>query len=329
MADSAAPPIDLVALDDAGFDVLYRERIEPLFRAKEEPRREAVRFFWIAMAIGAPAAIAASAGVFALSRNPDWALFVAFAGLALTIGVAYQRLNAVGRNVKIGALGAIAEATGFSYSHDGFGPLPIDAFRSLRLLPSYDRMSFEDRFDGARHGCAVALHEAHLEERRRDSRGRTHWATVFQGQLVRIGFPKPFLGTTVVLRDGGLFNFAVGVKGLEHVRFPDPDFERRFQVLSDDQVEARYLVHPVFIERLLEIERLFKGKKARCAFVRGDLLVAIEGGNLFEPGNLFKPLADPARARTLIDELAALLRLADAVLTAEQAVLLARRSRDA
>lgn len=41
------------------------------------------------------------------------------------------------------------------------------------------------------------------------------------------------------------------------------------------------------------------------------------GGNLFEPGDLFKPLVDPARARRIVDEIAGVVRVMDQVLTAQ------------
>jgi hypothetical protein len=105
----------------------------------------------------------------------------------------------------------------------------------------------------------------------------------------------------------------------------DARFERAFEVYSTDQVEARTLMHPVFMERLLEMETIFKGKSVRCGFEMGDLLVAVEGGDKFEAGSMFKPLADPERARKLITEIGLVFRLIDAVLTAEQAPLVARR----
>src|SRR5690606_24551245 len=76
-----------------------------------------------------------------------------------------------------------------------------------------------------------------------------------------------------------------------------------FEVWGTDQVEARYLLHPVMMERLLELETKLHGKRLRCAFEDGDCLVAVEGGNLFEPGDLFKPLVDPARARRIVNEI--------------------------
>jgi hypothetical protein len=71
------------------------------------------------------------------------------------------------------------------------------------------------------------------------------------------------------------------------------------------------------MERLVDLERGLKGKRIRCAFEEGDLLVAVEGGNLFEPGDLFKPLVDPARARRIVDEIAGVVKVMDQVLTAQ------------
>ena len=75
------------------------------------------------------------------------------------------------------------------------------------------------------------------------------------------------------------------------------------------------------MERLLELETAFKGKNLRGAFVDGSLLIAIEGGNKFEVGTMFAKLDDIGRARTIVADLAEVMRVIDAVLTAEQSVL--------
>jgi hypothetical protein len=114
-----------------------------------------------------------------------------------------------------------------------------------------------------------------------------------------------------------MFNVFGSGEGLKRVGLEDPKFEKVFEVYGSDQVEARYLVHPVLMERLLDLEASFHGQKLRCAFEYGDLLIAVEGGNLFEPGDLFKPLPDPARARRIVEEIGKVLRVMDGVLTAQ------------
>ena len=75
------------------------------------------------------------------------------------------------------------------------------------------------------------------------------------------------------------------------------------------------------MERLLELETLFKGKHLRCAFTAGQLLVAIEGGDRFELGSMFKTLLDEARVRAILTDVSESMKLIDAVLTAERGAL--------
>jgi hypothetical protein len=130
-------------------------------------------------------------------------------------------------------------------------------------------------------------------------------------------FPRSFAGVTVVRRDNGIFNLLGGEPGMKRVGLEDPVFEKAFEVWGTDQVEARYLVHPAFMQRLLDLETRLKGSRLRCAFEQGDLIIAIEGGNLFEPGDLFKPLIDVTRAKRIVDEIGSVVRVLDEVLTAQ------------
>jgi hypothetical protein len=101
----------------------------------------------------------------------------------------------------------------------------------------------------------------------------------------------------------------------------DSRLERAFEVYANDQVEARYLIHPVFMERLLALETQFRGKHLRCAFEGGELLIAVEGGDKFELGSMFARLDDIERARVIVKDVSEIMRVIDAVLTAEQAAL--------
>lgn len=309
--------IDLANLDDASFQRLYGERIEPCFAANEGERINAVATFKRRLLIGAPIVLLIMAGLWFWTQDPGFPFFAAIMG-ALGVGwYAYSPLAAVGRKVKNAYCSAIAEAMNSNFAIAGFAPPALERFKSLRLLPGYHRSNFEDLFHGAYKDAAFDLYEGHLEQRSTDSKGRTRYTTVFRGQLIRMAFPRKFLGVTIVRRDAGMFNVFGGGDGLKKVGLEDPKFEKAFEVWGNDQVEARYLLHPVLMQRLLDLETSFKGKRLRCGFEGGDLLVAIEGGNLFEPGDLFKTFNDPARARRIVDEIANVVRVMDQVLGAQ------------
>jgi Protein of unknown function (DUF3137) len=319
MNDAAPPaPIDICNLDALGYQRLYAERIEPVFRANENARVQAVKTFQTRALIGAVGALVV--GMLA------WRLFEGqlaggFFGLLVAGFIAYAwaiaPLNAVGQRVKLAYCSGIAQAIGATYREKDFEPPAFERFEQWRLTPSYTRAHFEDCFSGVYDGSAYDLYEAHLEQRHSDSKGRTHYSTVFRGQLIRMHFPRDFLGVTVVRRDMGVFNVFGGQSGLKKVGLEDPKFEKAFEVWGNDQVEARYLLHPAFMQRLLDLETRLKGERLRCAFEGGDLLVAVEGGNRFEPGDLFKPLDQPERARRIIDDVASVVRVMNEVLSVQ------------
>jgi hypothetical protein len=258
-----------------------------------------------------------------------WWLFaelmpVLFAGLAVAFGggvFAYAPLQTVATDTKRQSLTAIAESVGCGYQLNGFEPQALASFKELGLLPGCDRENFEDCFTGTHHGCPFAFYDGHLEKRVKTKNGE-RWDTVFRGQLIRVAFPKKFDGTTIIRRDRGMFNFMQRwMSSLQRVGLGDSRLEKAFEVYSDDQVEARYLIHPVFMERLLELETKFSGKDLRGAFVEGNLLIAIEGGDKFEVGTMFSNLNDIARARTILGDITGIMHVVDAVLTAERGVL--------
>lgn len=199
------------------------------------------------------------------------------------------------KQVKTGINDAIAEALGLIYSHDVDESAGYDRAESFQLLPRHDRASFEDSWSGNYSGHAFTLHEAHLEERRGSGKHR-RWVTVFQGSIIRIGFARQFYGTTLVSR-AGQHKKLLGFGGRkDHVTLDDtrldlvdmvhPDFEGAFDVYSTDQVEARYIVHPAYIERLIAIEDVFSGEDINSVFYSGELLITLNCGNLFESGSI-------------------------------------------
>ncbi|MEZ5961622.1 MAG: DUF3137 domain-containing protein [Hyphomonadaceae bacterium] len=317
-----ADVVDLARLDEAAFERLYKERIEPCFVANEADRLAAASKFKRYTTIALIAGVALSGAALLLWHADLFgALFMGVFVAGIGAIFAYQPLAKVGRTLKQQYCTGIADAMGAAYTIGAFQPPAFERLRSLNLVPNFARSSFEDLFAGTYKQSSFELYEGHLEQRSTDSKGRTRYSTVFRGQLIRMHFPREFLGVTIVRRDAGVFNVFGGGKAngkkLERVRLVDARLERAFEVWGTDQVEARYLLHPVMMERLLELETKLHGKRLRCAFEGGDCLVAVEGGNLFEPGDLFKPLVDPERARRIVNEISGVFGVMDQVLTAQ------------
>jgi len=102
----------------------------------------------------------------------------------------------------------------------------------------------------------------------------------FRGLVISVEHPQKFLGRTIVRSDYGRLN-PKKVRGLKRAGMQDPYFENRFEVYTNDQVEARYLVSPDLMERLLRLERSYFGRNAQCAFVDGNIHIVLELDNRF------------------------------------------------
>lgn len=244
---------------------------------------------------GIAAAMAVAVAVILFTNGGIWAAlqFGFFTGLA-GFGIAELIKLPVLNKLKGGINGAIADALGLQFSAE---VQPGDAFaraETFKLLPNHDNARFEDLWWGNIGNLAFSLHEAKLTEQRGGSKNR-RTVTVFEGSLMLIAFARPFVGTTLVERSGrhqGFLMFGereeleLGGVQLRRADMTDPRFEDAFTVWSSDGVEARYLVHPDYIERLVAVEQAFAGQKIRALFHEGALLVILETGNLFESGSL-------------------------------------------
>jgi Protein of unknown function (DUF3137) len=253
--------------------------------------------------------------VLAISGSVEFTFFAAIA-----IGGAGQAWAYAARKPVIDAIkqemnGRIAAALGCEFSNGAVPGPEFETAKTFEMLPSYDRSAFEDHWAGTIGAMPFSLYEAHLEEWRGSGKQR-RLETVFRGVVITIGFARDFLGVTLVERQGGHATFfglrdsftSGGVK-MELIKMVDPRFERDFTIWSSDRVEAHYLVHPEYVERLIGIEQGFHGKKIRALFHGGDLIIALEADELFESGSL-DASSDRAKMAETIGQFVSLATLA-------------------
>ena len=104
-------------------------------------------------------------------------------------------------------------------------------------------------------------------------------------------------------------------KATEKVALEGLPFMRRWRVLTSDQVEARYILTPVFMEKMLEVKRFFKGNNIDFSFFNNKLLIAVHTRkDLFETTSLFTPALSYHKVREVIGQLHAIFSVIDTLL---------------
>ena len=241
-----------------------------------------------------------------------------FGGFVALLAWAWGEMakTAVTKSIKGGINGALAEALGLTYAMEPDTGEEWTRARQFGLGPGYDRASFEDGWSGEVGALPFRVYEAHCEVEYEDD-DKKKWRTVFRGVVLSVGFTRRFHGTTLVERDGARKKWFGGEKEeiklggvtLGRCDMVDQTFEARFTVWGDDPVEARFLVHPEYVERLTAVEQAFAGSNLRCLFCGGQLLILIDSRDLFESGSI-----DAGKDRELlvktIDQFATLADLA-------------------
>lgn len=109
---------------------------------------------------------------------------------------------------------------------------------------------------------------------------------VIRGLYLRLDFNKHLRGRTIVEPESGPAWRMGSRGGLSKVTLEDPDFERQYAVYTSDPVEARYVLTPVLMERILAVEAV-AGHPIHLAFVGSHVHIAVHyGRELFEPSLL-------------------------------------------
>lgn len=265
---------------------------------------------------GIIAAVVLGLAALALFRSFEAGMFGAMVPFGIGTLMAFNARKKVTDTLKQGINAAIAQALDLRYAMTDLPPDLYERAKAFGLLPGHDNEALEDDWSGALGAQDFRLHEAKLTEERGSGKNR-RTVTVFEGTLMTIAFTRRFHGITLVERDGRHRGFFGGQKdsikldghALNHVAMVDPRFEDAFNVWSNDPVEARYLVHPEYIERLIGIEEAYQGKNIRALFHDGELLIVLETGNQFESGSL-QASDDRMLLERTIDQFEALASLA-------------------
>ena len=235
----------------------------------------------------------------------------------LALGAVYawvtQPKRQYARSYKKEILPKISQLFGnFLYHVDG--KIEISAMKLSKILPNHDKYKSEDYFKGQYKGVDLEFSEITLKKRRRSGK-RTYYEDVFKGlALLLTAEHKRFYGHTILDRNKSVISqwFTERFSNLEKVDLVDPDFEKIFDVYSNDQVEARYLIDPLMIEKLNGLYQEYNGNKMAAAFFDNKMLILIANNhNHFEPADLHVPATNSHSIISMKHEIAQTLAVID------------------
>ena len=267
-------------LDQAGLADLLAEL--------EEQRKKALA--WIGkLSLVALICSAVTIGVLQLNRAEIiWSIG---AGVVATLIWAIMSGRCYGNFInryKLQVMPLLLESIGPSFYYNPAGSIDIDEFRASGLYRRPDRFNGQDYVEGKLAKTFFRFSLVHAEKEVEttttdndgNTKTETHYETIFRGLFFSADFNKHFSGYTRVEAGGTSFLSALR-SGL--VKLEDPEFRKTFTVTSSDQIEARYILSPALMRRLLELHNRFECK-VEAAFVGSRVMLAVPARmNLLQP----------------------------------------------
>jgi len=96
------------------------------------------------------------------------------------------------------------------------------------------------------------------------------------------------------------------------IALEDIVFSKKWKVFADDQVEARYVLTPALMERMLAVKKLFHGNRLDFSFFGDNLLIAVHTNkDMFETTSLFKSALDYRKVQEVICQLYSIFSVID------------------
>ncbi|MEO1189556.1 MAG: DUF3137 domain-containing protein [Pseudomonadota bacterium] len=210
---------------------------------------------------------------------------------------------------------AAADAWGLSY--DPVAPMPTDAYGRSTLevlqralfLPVDGRVSHEDVIYGRRYGVGFNLTEASITIKR----GR-RTDLVFQGILVRVNWRA--LHETPVLFAPTVSGERLGLALEEdwtRIATVSAPLDQTISFYAQEQVLGRAAIPPDRLEGLANLAAEHGFKSPRGVIMDGSLYLALETGNRFEVGRIWKTLDDPIYFARMLDDMMFVCKLVQAI----------------
>lgn len=178
---------------------------------------------------------------------------------------------------------------------------------TLDLFRYFNRYKCDDRFSGIYKGIKVDIAEINLEKESGSGK-RRHTEKIFSGVFLKVPSLKKFKGKTIVVS-----NFQLGMKGKQQVHLEDPEFEKRYNTYGTDQIEARYLITPAFMNRMIELSQKGACKNISLSFEYDCINIAVSSNKDWFEVPFTKPATEISNYRGIILDLLVLFSIIDSL----------------
>lgn len=215
-----------------------------------------------------------------------------------------------------------AVLTDLSYTPD-MG-IPREEIAATEMMHMGDIYTSNDLVEGKYKGISVRQSDVDIEEEHEstDSDGNTttYYVTIFKGRWMIFDFNKEFKANIQVaqkgfgnnrVNNGSIFNKKKEEEKYKVVKMESADFNKRFKVYAQNEIEAFYILTPSVMEKINRLDDNNTGKLLLC-FVNDKLHVGLyDNKDSFEAPKCSKKLVEADEFQKINKDLVTITQFVD------------------
>ena len=293
---------------ERGFSAFFDKHIEPGLSTMEQQRVKVLMerpYRWIAGVTAFIVMLGISYLLLLTNADSDFTEVILriFFILALVVGVWIDApVRSFQHARKQNILPKVVEFFGLTYAPKGALSWGDVAASDIVRAGEEHLLICGDEVSGTYHGGTLSVTD--VKTRYRSGKSTRQ---LYRGLFVCAKFQEPFRGQTVIIGNREQItdiSESVAKGKLQPVELESNDFNKTFDVYSSDQVEARELLTPDIMERLLDLSRIHADAPIRCSYVNQKLYLAIkEPRDFFVPGNIKTSVYDTEELHDYLAEI--------------------------
>ncbi len=224
-------------------------------------------------------------------------IFILLFILLISYTIGYKTITqGYAQKFKFGVIDPLLHAIDPNLHYNPSSHIPLHTIQEGKLFGTQiNHIQGKDFVTGSIDSIAISFSDVTLDIKQTtvaNKKDPNHRVTLFKGLYIITQSPKKFHGSTIVLPDtaqhivGEYIGHIVQSYNTQYgelIKMDNIEFEKKFVVYATDQIEARYLLTPSIMEKILLLQKHAK-HPIYLSFVNNNIHIAVAyNKNLFEP----------------------------------------------
>ena len=189
--------------------------------------------------------------------------------------------------------------------------IPSYVIQETHSMSTGDRYHSSNFVSGKYKDIKVMMSDVHIQDEHEDSEGHTSYVTIFLGQWMIFDFNKNFKSNVQIWEKKVFGGISRSWKSsLKKVELEDIEFNKKFKVLSENELDAFYIITPKLMERVKAVEAAINGT-IMLVFYNNQLHFAVYNNKTTFNVNIHKTINFEEFARESLKDLDAIIKFVD------------------